>query len=159
MLYKPPTACSIATSRSFVNSILHASQQGPRKFLYNRRNSPFHNFRKFRYKSPRMAEDVPTGSEPFPNPISGTTNEASWKHRPPYKIQSDEEFGPVKWVGKCQCGQVEYKLNRERPLKSKYCHCRGCQVLHGARVKFGEFHHNILTDQYRRPIPMGYCFP
>ncbi|GMF70449.1 unnamed protein product [Aspergillus oryzae] len=65
-----------------------------------------------------MAEDMPTGGDPFPNPISGTTDEASWKHRPPYKVQTDEEFGPVKWTGRCQCGQVEYKINREKPLKS-----------------------------------------
>ncbi|KAB8233403.1 GFA family protein [Aspergillus alliaceus] len=93
-----------------------------------------------------MADDVPAGGDPLPNPVSGTTNEASWKHRAPYKIQTDEEFGPVKWIGRCQCGQVEYKLNREKPLKSKYCHCRGCQVLHGAPFQWATiFHKADLT--------------
>ncbi|PGH21344.1 hypothetical protein AJ80_03395 [Polytolypa hystricis UAMH7299] len=56
----------------------------------------------------------------------------SWKHEPPYKIQPAGEFGHVYWRGRCQCGRVEYWLNMEKPLDAKFCHCRGCQVLHGA---------------------------
>lgn len=55
----------------------------------------------------------------------------SWKLRAPYQIQNDDEFGPVKWEGRCHCGNVQYQLKRERPLAAKYCHCRACQVLHG----------------------------
>ena len=130
-MFKPPAACVPAIRRPFLASIIHASQQRTLGSLSRTTNHSVSKYRKLSDSTPRMAEDVPTGGDPLPNPISGTTNEASWKHRPPYKIQTDEEFGPVKWTGRCQCGQVEYKLNREKPLKSKYCHCRGCQVLHG----------------------------
>lgn len=58
--------------------------------------------------------------------------EDAWKHRPPYLIQPPEDFGPIKWRGKCHCGQIGYSLNRETPLKAKFCHCRGCQLMHGA---------------------------
>lgn len=55
----------------------------------------------------------------------------AWKHRPPYTVPREFEFGPVKWRGRCHCGQVTYSLNREKPLNAKYCHCRGCQLMHG----------------------------
>ncbi|KAM0110500.1 hypothetical protein ACP6JB_003712 [Aspergillus fumigatus] len=74
-------------------------------------------------------------SIPKPNVSSASSERPmeseEWKRRPPYLIQSPEEFGPVKWQAKCQCGQVTYKISREKPLKAKYCHCRGCQVMHG----------------------------
>ncbi|KAJ5290592.1 cyclin-like protein [Penicillium atrosanguineum] len=53
-------------------------------------------------------------------------------NRPPYSQQPLDEFGEIKWRAHCQCGKVSYKLRRERPLKAKFCHCRGCQVMHGA---------------------------
>ncbi|OJJ06126.1 hypothetical protein ASPVEDRAFT_139600 [Aspergillus versicolor CBS 583.65] len=63
------------------------------------------------------------------------------KDRPPYQIRSDQEFGPVKWYASCDCGQVTYKINRAIPLNAKYCHCRGCQVTHGAPFQWcGIFH-------------------
>jgi hypothetical protein len=52
--------------------------------------------------------------------------------RPPYSLQPLEEFGEIKWRAHCQCGQVSYALRRGRPLNAKFCHCRQCQVLHGA---------------------------
>lgn len=55
----------------------------------------------------------------------------SWKLRAPYRIQKDDEFGPVKWEAMCHCGNVQYQIKQERPLAAKYCHCRACQVLHG----------------------------
>ncbi|OJJ79239.1 GFA family protein [Aspergillus glaucus CBS 516.65] len=58
--------------------------------------------------------------------------EEAWKYRPPYLIQSPEDFGEIKWRGKCHCGHISYSLNMERPLKAKFCHCRGCQLMHGA---------------------------
>ncbi|PIG69095.1 hypothetical protein AARAC_009579 [Aspergillus arachidicola] len=146
MLFKPPATCIPAVRRPFVTSIIRAGQQRSRSSLFRIINHSVPNSRKFGCIAPRMAEDMPTGGDPLPNPISGTTDEASWKHRPPYKIQTDEEFGPVKWTGRCQCGQVEYKLNREKPLKSKYCHCRGCQVLHGAPFQWATiFHKSDIT--------------
>ncbi|KAJ5612058.1 hypothetical protein N7510_005252 [Penicillium lagena] len=66
------------------------------------------------------------------NPPENTLESEPRKHRPPYKIQSAKEFGPVKWRGHCLCGKVSYVLKRDKPLESKYCHCRVCQVNHGA---------------------------
>lgn len=57
--------------------------------------------------------------------------EDAWKARPPYAIQSPEQFGPVQWRGRCHCGRITYSLNREKPLNAKFCHCRGCQLMHG----------------------------
>lgn len=85
----------------------------------------------------KIAEDMPAKGLSIPKPnVSSASSERpmeseEWKRRPPYLIQSPEEFGPVKWQAKCQCGQVTYKISREKPLKAKYCHCRGCQVMHG----------------------------
>lgn len=57
--------------------------------------------------------------------------EEAWKYRPPYLIQTPEAFGEIKWRGKCHCGQISYSLNLEKPLNAKFCHCRGCQLMHG----------------------------
>ncbi|KAL4904391.1 hypothetical protein BDW74DRAFT_154742 [Aspergillus multicolor] len=70
-------------------------------------------------------------SQPFYKPAM-TEKDPGYKDRAPYKIRSDEEFGPVKWRASCNCGQVTYKITRQEPLNAKYCHCRGCQVTHGA---------------------------
>lgn len=81
--------------------------------------------------------NVPSTADPLPKPAvtnlfpEQTVEVEKWKHRPPYLVPPDDEFGPVKWRGKCQCGQITYKLNREKPLNAKFCHCRGCQVMHG----------------------------
>lgn len=64
--------------------------------------------------------------------MSSTSADESWKTQPPYHIQSPESFGTVHWTASCQCGRVTYKINREKPLDAKYCHCRTCQVLHGS---------------------------
>lgn len=64
-----------------------------------------------------------------------------WKLRPPYQIQPPDEFGTIKWRGKCHCGQVTYSLNRERPLNAKFCHCRGCQLMHGAPFQWAAIFH------------------
>ena len=63
--------------------------------------------------------------------MSSNTN-TSWHNEPPYQIQPPDQFGPVHWTARCQCGLITYKINRERPLDAKYCHCRTCQALHGA---------------------------
>lgn len=65
-------------------------------------------------------------------PAAAQEKEELWKYRAPYQVQKDHEFGSVKWRGKCHCGRVQYQLKRENPLAAKFCHCRACQVLHGA---------------------------
>ncbi|KAL4956513.1 Mss4-like protein [Aspergillus filifer] len=76
-----------------------------------------------------------------PSNMSGPDRDPDFHTRPPYRIRSDEDFGDVKWRAGCDCGRVEYKVNRQIPLMAKYCHCRGCQVLHGAPFQWcGIFH-------------------
>ena len=52
--------------------------------------------------------------------------------RLPYSLA--EESMPFKRVyeGSCFCEKVKFGISREVPLDAKYCHCKGCQVLHGA---------------------------
>ncbi|PYI01137.1 hypothetical protein BO78DRAFT_401536 [Aspergillus sclerotiicarbonarius CBS 121057] len=76
-----------------------------------------------------------------PSQTKSKSNEDNWTKRPPYSICSPEEVGPVKWRGTCQCGQVTYQLSRDRPLKAKFCHCRGCQVMHGAPFQWAAIFH------------------
>ncbi|ETS83561.1 hypothetical protein PFICI_05437 [Pestalotiopsis fici W106-1] len=57
----------------------------------------------------------------------------TWDRRPPYAYSTEGEAAfEKKLEGKCQCGRVRYWLKSDKPLSSKFCHCRGCQVLHGA---------------------------
>jgi hypothetical protein len=49
--------------------------------------------------------------------------------RPPYKVEG--EFRPI-YKGACFCEKVTFEIARERPLEAKFCHCEGCQRLHGA---------------------------
>lgn len=120
----------------------------PRPFLCHSRPLPLRtppslfnriSFIHFQPTTAKMANNTQYGGDPLPD-VGATypsqnnqskSGEDDWTKRPPYSIRSPEEFGPVKWRGKCQCGQVTYQLSRDRPLKSKFCHCRGCQVTHG----------------------------
>jgi hypothetical protein len=49
------------------------------------------------------------------------TNESSWSSSAP------NSFYPAS----CYCGRVKYEV-RGDPESAKFCHCRGCQQLHGA---------------------------
>lgn len=42
----------------------------------------------------------------------------------------------VFYTGGCHCQRVQYCIYREKPLDSKYCHCRECQALHGAPMQW-----------------------
>ncbi|KAJ5586668.1 uncharacterized protein N7459_002433 [Penicillium hispanicum] len=75
------------------------------------------------------------------NPPENTLFDEEWKHRSPYHIQSPDEFGPIQWRARCQCGRVSYALNRPQPLNAKFCHCRGCQVMHGAPLQWAAIFH------------------
>lgn len=62
-----------------------------------------------------------------------TANEPreDWQKQPPYRPISQDPGFAAKHTGSCHCGRVRYSLSRDRPLSSKYCHCRDCQALHG----------------------------
>ncbi|KAJ5165652.1 Glutathione-dependent formaldehyde-activating enzyme/centromere protein V [Penicillium coprophilum] len=77
----------------------------------------------------------------YTNTPQESTPEAAWKHLPPYEAQAEEEFGPIKWRGKCLCGKATYILKREKPLNAKFCHCRVCQVTHGAPLQWAAIFH------------------
>jgi hypothetical protein len=64
-----------------------------------------------------------------------------WESQPPYKPASQRPNFTTKHRGSCHCGRVEYLLSRDRPLSSKYCHCRDCQVLHGAPFQWAAIFH------------------
>ena len=66
--------------------------------------------------------------------VEGKDNE--WKFNAPYKVHSKESEFKALYEGSCHCGRVKYELSREKPLKSKYCHCSTCQVLHGSSFPF-----------------------
>ncbi|KAM5429134.1 hypothetical protein McanMca71_007915 [Microsporum canis] len=55
-----------------------------------------------------------------------------WMTSPPYVNQTEEQFGDIQWQAQCQCQRVRYEISRKQPLDAKFCHCRGCQILHGA---------------------------
>ena len=62
-------------------------------------------------------------------------NDESWKTAPPYRKPDDEVPDEGKFVkkikGQCHCGNVNYWISKDKPLKAKYCHCHDCQVMHG----------------------------
>lgn len=88
-----------------------------------------------------------TVRDPLPSPaLTNTRHEQTldgeaWKHRPPYQIQDLNEFGEIKWRAHCECGKVKYSLKRDQPLNAKFCHCRGCQVMHGAPFQWCSIFH------------------
>ncbi|KAJ5597109.1 hypothetical protein N7450_003567 [Penicillium hetheringtonii] len=75
------------------------------------------------------------------NPPKNTIESESWKHRPPYERQSHEKVWPVKYRAVCQCRKISYVLKKDRPLDAKFCHCRGCQVMHGAPFQWAAIFH------------------
>lgn len=59
--------------------------------------------------------------------------EKDFLQKPPYQAADPAAFDR-KLQGGCHCGRVKYWLSREQPLNAKFCHCRGCQVMHGKCV-------------------------
>jgi hypothetical protein len=74
---------------------------------------------------------------------------ASWRDAAPYSAEfgpflarlesttsaeggrTEEDGAAAAAAASCYCGRVRYQTRGE-PLSSKLCHCRGCQLLHGA---------------------------
>lgn len=54
-----------------------------------------------------------------------------WQQEIPYTLAKDEKDFTIKYKSTCLCGAVEYAVDAD-PLGSKFCHCTGCQRLHGA---------------------------
>ena len=72
---------------------------------------------------------------------------------PEYASLDDSTFKP-KFRAACFCGRVRYEVSAE-PVDAKLCHCRACQILHGAPMQWAAIfhkHHVRLTagwDQLR----------
>jgi hypothetical protein len=58
---------------------------------------------------------------------------------PEYASLEDENF-VAKYRARCHCGQVRYEV-RADPEDAKICHCRACQVLHGAPMQWAAIFH------------------
>ena len=58
---------------------------------------------------------------------------------PEYASPEDASFIP-KYQAACFCGSVRYEVNAE-PVDAKLCHCRGCQILHGAPLQWAAIFH------------------
>lgn len=46
----------------------------------------------------------------------------------------------VRYAAACHCGAVRYEV-RTDPVDAKICHCRDCQVLHGAPMQWAAIFH------------------
>ncbi|KAH8681093.1 Mss4-like protein [Xylariales sp. PMI_506] len=64
-----------------------------------------------------------------------------WQNLPPYGAVKGEAVFEKKHEGSCHCGKVRYWLSRDKPLTAKYCHCRECQILHGAPFQWAAIFH------------------
>ena len=51
-----------------------------------------------------------------------------------YALVDDPAF-EVRYAARCRCGTVRYEVGAA-PLDAKLCHCRDCQVLHGAPMQW-----------------------
>ncbi|KAK8090542.1 Mss4-like protein [Apiospora phragmitis] len=60
--------------------------------------------------------------------------------RSPYHAADPAAFDK-KLQGACHCGRVKYWLSKDQPLNAKFCHCRGCQVMHGAPFQWAAIFH------------------
>jgi len=71
-------------------------------------------------------------------------------NRPPYipppSSSSSSTSKQIFYSGSCFCSTVKFHIYRERPLDAKYCHCRGCQVMHGAPFQWAAIFEK--TDVY-----------
>ena len=58
---------------------------------------------------------------------------------PEYASADDDEF-EARYHASCHCGAVRYEV-RSEPVDAKICHCRDCQILHGAPMQWAAIFH------------------
>eukprot|EP01111_Echinosteliopsis_oligospora_P008531 TRINITY_DN2427_c0_g1_i1.p1 TRINITY_DN2427_c0_g1~~TRINITY_DN2427_c0_g1_i1.p1 ORF type:complete len:169 (-),score=26.47 TRINITY_DN2427_c0_g1_i1:29-535(-) len=63
-----------------------------------------------------------------------------WKLQPPYTQSDNNKPFVAKYKASCYCGTVQYEAS-EDPVDGTYCHCRNCQVLHGAPFQWAVIFH------------------
>jgi hypothetical protein len=71
------------------------------------------------------------------------SSSSSWRFLPPYHAEFSSDVSSIDagkekandkvpiYNASCYCGRVQYQV-RGNPASTKLCHCRGCQLLHGA---------------------------
>jgi len=65
-----------------------------------------------------------------------------WRDELPYK-NDDPTFEP-KYHAECHCGKVKYDV-ADDPVACVICHCRTCQVVHGAPMQWAaRIHKNVI---------------
>ena len=74
--------------------------------------------------SSRLLKRMPSLIMSLARPIS-----SDWQSHPPY-VSSAKDF-IARYKASCFCGSVTFEVCDE-PVDAKYCHCNGCQKLHGA---------------------------
>ena len=86
---------------------------------------------------------------------------------PEYANTEIERFRP-KYSAACRCGRVRYAV-RADPVDAKICHCRDCQIMHGAPMQWAAIFHkrdvcflagvdclrfyNVATGANQRSLP------
>ncbi|KAF9876871.1 hypothetical protein CkaCkLH20_05717 [Colletotrichum karsti] len=77
--------------------------------------------------------------------MGSNSYDEDWKKAAPYLPPSSSapDGKPFDKLlrGACHCGQVSYWLRKDRPLASKFCHCRDCQKMHGAPFQWAAIFH------------------
>lgn len=58
---------------------------------------------------------------------------------PEYASADDAAFS-ARYRASCHCGAVRYEVSAD-PVEAKLCHCRDCQVLHGAPMQWAAIFH------------------
>lgn len=66
-------------------------------------------------------------------------NDESLDFGPSYSSPDDGGF-VARYRARCHCGRVRYEV-RADPVDAKICHCRACQVLHGAPMQWAAIFH------------------
>jgi len=81
----------------------------------------------------------------YPNTNRWTFQLATLKHHypadwAPLDEQADSDAFTPKYYARCHCGAVRYAVAAD-PVEAKICHCRSCQVLHGAPMQWAAIFH------------------
>jgi len=90
----------------------------------------------------------------------------TWRNQLPYQLalseasdtRSNESSATgtfdKKLEASCHCGRVRYWISRDKPLVAKFCHCGGCQKLHGAPFQWAAIFHktDILFEHGSKGI-------
>ncbi|KAF2859809.1 hypothetical protein K470DRAFT_300087 [Piedraia hortae CBS 480.64] len=63
-------------------------------------------------------------------------------HSNPNPYQPKPGF-KARYTASCHCGGVTYQISRQDPLDSKFCHCTGCQVIHGSPCQWAAIFHKL----------------